>query len=344
MRSESPQRSPALPQNAAVGPAWTTSAPAEIRSGSVRAAGALLWRRRPELQVALVHRPKYADWSWPKGKLDHGESWAGACVREVREETGLQAVLGLPLPDATYVIGQDGVSRPKVVRYWAARAVADHDRLQALDAHEVDDATWLSVTDAARRLDYHRDRAQLQALASADALGRLDTWPLAVVRHAKSVPRGRWKREDDVRPLTDAGRERAAAIVPVLAAYGVRQVHSSPSARCTGTLEPYAESVGARLRLHGQLSEEGFADDPSSAATVVEDALDAGVAAALCSHRPVLPALLGALADRCADAGVASALRESAGPGLVKGEVLVAHVVGRGPSAQVVAAERHDTR
>ncbi len=341
MRSESAARSTALPQNSAVGSAWTTSAATEISKGSVRAAGAVLWRRDPELQVALVHRPKYADWSWPKGKLDAGESWAGAGVREVREETGLQVVLGMPLPDATYEIGHNGTSRPKVVRYWAARAVADEG-----DRHteEVDQVTWLSVADAARRLDYHRDRAQLQALAAADTLGRLETWPLAVVRHAKSVPRSRWKHEDADRPLTDTGRERAAAIVPVLAAYGVRQVLSSPSARCTQTVDPYAASIGARMRLRDELSEEGFADEPTSAATVVDAALGKGLPTALCSHRPVLPALLSALADRCADAVVAGALRESAGPGLVKGEVLVAHVVGHGNDAQVVAAERHDTR
>jgi 8-oxo-dGTP diphosphatase len=345
---------PGLPQGAAVGPAWTTSPPGDIETGSVRAAGAVVWRRRAELEVALVHRPKYADWSWPKGKLEAGESWAGACVREVREETGLDVVLGMPLPDATYTIGSNGTSRPKVVRYWAAQVrgdrLADHGAAPAsapvplADTEEVDAVAWLTVDEAARRLDYHRDRAQLQAVASADALGRLDTWPLAVVRHAKSVPRSRWKHSDPRRPLTDAGHARAALIVPVLAAYGLQRVVSSPSARCAQTLDPYADATGARMRLRDELSEEGFADDPSGAASVVGALLDRGTPAAVCSHRPVLPAMLAALADRCADSTVSHALRESAGPGMVKGEVLVAHVSGSGPDATVVAVERHDTR
>ena len=309
-------------------------------TGSVRAAGALLWRRLDRLEVAVVHRPKYADWSWPKGKLDPGESWAGACVREVREETGLLVTIGLPLPPATYSVGSSGGVRPKVVRYWAARALADGVRA---NDDEVDEVAWLGVDDAARRLDYQRDREQLAALAEADARDQLATWPLAVVRHAKSVPRSRWKHEDRRRPLNDAGSARANALVPVLAAYGVRQLVSSPSARCAETVEPYSRSACARLRLREGLSEEGFEDDPASAVAVVATVLDKGVATAVCSHRPVLPALLGALADRANEDAVAQALRESAGAGLIKGEVLVAHVSGRGPDAVVVAVERHDT-
>ena len=305
----------------------------------MRAAGALVWRRRHQLELALVHRPKYDDWSWPKGKLDLGESWAAACVREVLEETGLHARLGLPLPDARYVVGTNGISRPKVVRYWAAHVIAELGRPDT----EVDEVVWLSITEAAERLDYRRDRDQLHALATADALGRLQTWPLAVVRHAKSVPRSRWKHAELHRPLLDAGLSRAEAIAPILAAYGVHDLVSSPSARCVSTLEPYARLAEIGVRLDEGLSEGGFADDPTSAVALVDAVLDLGVPTAICSHRPVLPTLLQALAQRCVDDDAACALRESAGPGLVKGEVLVAHVRGIGPGAEVVAVERHDT-
>ena len=315
--------------------------PAESDDSTVRAAGALVWRRTTDrLELALVHRPKYEDWSWPKGKLDPGESWAGACVREVLEETGLHVRLGLPLPDARYIVGTNGISRPKVVRYWAAHVVAELGQPDA----EVDEVLWLDVAEAAQRLDYQRDRDQLQALTTADALGRLETWPLAVVRHAKSVPRSRWKHDELHRPLLDTGMLRAEAIVPVLAAYGVRTVVSSPSARCVATLEPYARLAGVRVRLREGLSEEGFADDPTSTVGVVDNLLAKGVPAAVCSHRPVLSTLLQTLAQRCPDASIAHAQLESAGPGLVKGEVLVAHIRGRGPGAEVVAVERHDTR
>jgi 8-oxo-dGTP diphosphatase len=335
-----------LPPGGSVGLGWTSVPPAESATGTIRAAGALVWRRRERLEVLVVHRPKYDDWSWPKGKLDAGESWAGACVREVLEETGLAVTLGVPLPDATYDVGSNGTTRTKVVRYWAARPVdgVGDGGLRAQNIDEVDELAWLSVDEAALRVDYQRDLEQLQALAAADALGRLDTWPLAVVRHAKSVPRSRWKGSEQRRPLTDAGRSRAAQIVPVLSAYAFTVVASSPSARCTATIQPFAREAGSRVRLRDGLSEEGFADDPSSAVSVITKLLARGEPAAVCSHRPVLPALLATLADRCADPTVAQALLESAGPGLVKGEVLVAHVVGQGADASVVAVERHDTR
>ncbi len=321
----------------------TADAAAWIQPGAVRAAGALVWRAAERgLEVALVHRPRYGDWSWPKGKLDDGESWAGACVREVREETGLQVRIGLPLPHATYVVGTSQGLRTKVVRYWAAQVDTDEAPRDSDD--EVDEVAWLGVDEAAARLDYQRDRHQLRALVRAQGSGEPGTWPLAVVRHAKSVPRTRWKGEDRRRPLDDNGAVRARAIVPVLAAYGLRRLVSSPSARCEQTLAPYASAVGARVRVREGLSEEGYEDDPSSAAAVVDRVLETGAPTALCSHRPVLPALLQTLAAHCQDGDLAQALLESAGPGMVKGEVLVAHVRGVGADAVVVAAERHDTR
>ena len=102
--------------------AQVVALPAPVDDGTVRAAGALLWRGRgKQLEVAMVHRPKYDDWSWPKGKLDPGESWAEAAVREVLEETGLHARLGIPLPLARYEVGTSRPYRRKVVQYWAAQ-------------------------------------------------------------------------------------------------------------------------------------------------------------------------------------------------------------------------------
>jgi 8-oxo-dGTP diphosphatase len=114
----------------------------------VRAAGGVVMR---DGLVALVHRPKYDDWSLPKGKLTPGEDWEAAAVREVREETGMRAALRERLDDVEYV---DPKGRPKTVRYW---------RMDALDGEfapndEVDELRWLSPEDAAARLSYDRDR------------------------------------------------------------------------------------------------------------------------------------------------------------------------------------------
>jgi 8-oxo-dGTP diphosphatase len=310
-----------------------------VPEGVVRAAGAVLWRGHgDDLEVALVHRPKYDDWSWPKGKLDDRESWPAAAVREVLEETGLHVRLGVPLPSSHYDVGSGGTVRPKVVQYWAAQVVAGSGEL----AHEVDEVEWLSPQAARRRLHYRRDLHQLAAVERADADDALDTWPLVVVRHASSVPRRRWRKPDARRPLDELGRESAKRLVPVLAAYHVRQVVTSDADRCSATVAPYAKATGARVRGRHGLSEEGFHDDPTRAPRAVEKVVARGEAAAVCSHRPVIPALLGALAERATSPEPKAALLESAGPGLVKGEVLVAHLRGVGDDAVVVAVERHD--
>ena len=154
----------------------------------IPAAGTVPWRRRRgQLEVALVHRPKYDDWAWPKGKLDPDEEWPVAAVRETHEETALEVRLGRPLPAAAYtVLDRDGEPTTKEVRYWAAEVTGGGGPL----ANEIDEVRWLDVVAASDRLDYARDRDQLRAVVRADKAGGLSTWPLAFIRHAKSLPRG----------------------------------------------------------------------------------------------------------------------------------------------------------
>ncbi|MDT9698718.1 NUDIX hydrolase [Streptomyces sp. P17] len=126
---------------------------------TVQAAGCVLWRRSPVdggLEVCLVHRPKYDDWSHPKGKLKRGEEPLAAALREVGEETGYRAVAGAGLSTLTYMAG----GRPKQVRYWAAEAGPG----TFVPTTEVDRILWLSLTDARRRLTQARDQALLDEL------------------------------------------------------------------------------------------------------------------------------------------------------------------------------------
>ena len=102
-------------------------------------------------RIALVHRPKYDDWSLPKGKLEPDESWEEAAVREVREETGIEAVLREELSSVEYT---DPKGRPKTVRYWRMEPIAG----EFTPNKEVDELRWLGPDDAARRLTYDHDR------------------------------------------------------------------------------------------------------------------------------------------------------------------------------------------
>jgi 8-oxo-(d)GTP phosphatase len=310
----------------------------------IPAAGTVPWRlREGTLEVALVHRPRYDDWSWAKGKLDDAEDWAVAAVRETEEETGLVVRVGPPLPEARYtLLGRDGTPDDKVVRYWTAQVTGGHGRL----VNEIDEVAWLDVASAHARLDYSRDQDQLLALVRLHQTDRLDTWPLVLVRHAPALPRGDWSGDDRLRTLTPVGRQRAVVLAPVLAAYGVTRVVTSPSERCLRTVEPYAVSAGVRLRTRPGLSEEGYEADPTKAPAHLARLLGRGEPAALCTHGPVLPVLLDELArrldlDKPASVEVVEEFAEARDERLAKGEALVCHVVGTGDDARVVAVERH---
>ncbi|MGW6454664.1 NUDIX hydrolase [Streptomyces sp. NPDC055078] len=136
---------------------------ADGTGGTVLAAGCVLWRPSPYgdggMEICLVHRPKYDDWSFPKGKLKRGEDARSGALREVLEETGHHGVLGVPLPTSRYLAH----GRPKEVSYWAAEATAG----AFAPSEEVDRILWLSPIAARNRLTQPRDRSLIDALLEA---------------------------------------------------------------------------------------------------------------------------------------------------------------------------------
>ncbi len=139
---------------------------------AVRAAGGIVWRRGAGgLEALVVHRPKYGDWTFPKGKADPAESDEGCALREVEEETGLACELGPELGSTSY---SDRMGRTKVVRYWAMQAL---DGAFAPHA-EVDEIRWLALGAAAAALTYPRDRDVLALLEEAVAGAPLHARPL----------------------------------------------------------------------------------------------------------------------------------------------------------------------
>jgi 8-oxo-dGTP diphosphatase len=271
-------------------------------------------RKGPE--VLLVHRPKYDDWSFPKGKLDPGEHVTTAAVREVAEETGLDVRLGPPLSRQEYTV-RNGSTRPKHVYYWTARVVGDDDVSTYRPNPEVDALRWVRLDDAAKLLSYRRDRETLAEFVGV----RRKTFPLVVLRHGKAAARKAWTSDDRKRPLVDEGELQAEQVVPVLGAFGVDRVVSSTSKRCWTTVGPYADVADLDVEVSDELSEEDAT--PEGVEKLVHEILERTEPTVLCTHRPVLPHVYAAL-------GVAD-------PKLEPGAMLVVHH-RRG---QVIAVEQH---
>lgn len=264
------------------------------------AAGGIVWRpadsAKDGIEILLVHRPSYDDWTYPKGKAEGSELPPVTAAREIHEETGLTARLGRPLPTVSYRV-RGGV---KDVRYWLARPRRIASTF--MPGREIDSIAWVSLRAARKRLSYEHDVALLDHVEDLVASGAHRSRTLVLLRHATAVRREQFQGSDDLeRPLSERGRREAEGIVPVLAAYGIRRVISSPAERCVHTVEPYATAQRRELLLDARLTEDATA--PANHAAV-RAALEKK-SVVLCSHRPSFPALFEALG--LDDAGLAPA-------------------------------------
>jgi 8-oxo-(d)GTP phosphatase len=260
--------------------------------GVVAAAGGVLWRTRPDgtTETVLVHRPKYGDWSLPKGKLDAGEHLLPAAVREVTEETGEGVVLGRRSLRVRYTV-PDG---PKRVDYWLMAAGGGSFAAN----REIDELRWVPLAEAAAVVTYDHDRAVLTD-ALRDDVPRAPT--LLLVRHASAGSRSDWDGDDDLRPLDDKGSRQARRLAEVLPHFRPTEILSVPRTRCTQTVEPLAEKLGLEVQPLPVLGEQEFAGDPRPGMTAVELLLEPrtepGVTV-VCSQGGAIPSVLMALGVR----------------------------------------------
>jgi 8-oxo-dGTP pyrophosphatase MutT (NUDIX family)/phosphohistidine phosphatase SixA len=278
----------------------------------IRAAGAVLWRPGPE--ILLVHRPRYDDWSLPKGKQEHGEHILITAVREVQEEASVRPVLGPRLRTVSYEVHGE----PKQVGYWQARAA------DATADNEIDAVEWLPFDKALDRISYPHDKGVVLDLVP------VETVPLILLRHAKAGPKG---GNDLRRPLDAHGERDAATLAVLLACFAPRaRVLSSPADRCTQTVRPYTEAAGVPLEtdasLQTHLSRTPGGSRPGS---LLRGIVAARQPTVVCLHRENLAE---ALAAACAQLG-AEPPRD---PALHKGSFWVLHMA----AGRLVAMERYD--
>jgi 8-oxo-(d)GTP phosphatase len=256
----------------------------------------VLWRPAPgpagEVEVCLVHRPAYDDWSLPKGKLHRDEHPLVAAVREVREETGFGALPQLRLAPVEYGL-PDG--RHKTVDFWLMRA-ADAPPAEVLDPTEVDGSAWLAPEAAVSRLSYSDDRRLVKRVGGLPPITAIT----ALVRHAHAGERKKWNGNDALRPIDPEGLAEAERLAVVLALFEPRRLVAATPLRCKQTLEPLAARVDLPIVL-----DSAFAEPPDTeeipakvkvAAARLAELRDGGTAV-ICSQGKVMPPLLALLAD-----------------------------------------------
>ena len=257
------------------------------RRPPVLAAGALVWRlKNDKLQVLVVHRPRYDDWSFPKGKAEPGESMVLTAIREVAEETGRQIVLGRYLGKARRRLVS---GRKKRTLYWAAQVLPEAGPGEGLRAavkpaskREIDKVRWWKVKKAARKLTHADDKRLLARLVDWYESGQLQVHSLVLVRHAKAVSRATWGygiNSEITRPLVmGRGQAQARDVAALLSAYGVGELVSSPWKRCVDTLAPYAHGCGLDLRSDEAFTEVSALMAPELMQASFRDLLERGSA------------------------------------------------------------------
>jgi 8-oxo-(d)GTP phosphatase len=249
---------------------------------TVRASGGVVRRRGVDgVRIAIVHRPRYDDWTLPKGKAEPDETDRENALREVREETGLSCELG---PEVATVRYRDHQDRPKVVRYWLMYPAAGSFEPGA----EVDELRWVAPDDVRAALTYEHDRSVIDAALGFDR-------PLYLVRHGKAGDRSAWTEDDVLRPLSAKGRAQAEALIGTFARFPVDAVHTSPYVRCVQTVRPLA--LARSLPLH----EDELLREGSATRDVLELLRSLGGAVVLCSHGDVIPSVVEVLGQRGVD-------------------------------------------
>lgn len=255
----------------------------------ILAAGALVWRKSKEkkIEIAVIHRPKYNDWTIPKGKVELNESSIACAYREVIEETSLETEFGMYLGEVKY----QSLDGPKQVSFWSAQVVKENT---FTPNSEVDAIKWVEAAKAAKFLSLESDK---EILSKFNKL-KYESKPLVLLRHAKALSRDEWQGDDDDRPLDSLGQMQAKRLLSIYQAFNLEQIHTSDAIRCYDTVEPMAKALGLRLEVSNNLSESAFKKDKEDAFDYARDLIKSDKRALLCSHNPILPKVLNKLTKK----------------------------------------------
>ena len=250
----------------------------------IRAAGALLWREvdSRNLEIALIHRPRYDDWSLPKGKIEGGETALQCAYREVFEETGIKATFTRQLGTVEY----EESGQKKRVIFWAARCAVDAGAFVVNE--EVDELAWFTPEDALAKATHDSDRQMIEDFQAQEQ--RTDT--LIILRHAKALERGDWDEADSERTLDEVGFDQAQLLIKHLEPFAIDEVYTSNYTRCVQTVTPLSHSRGLTIMQVPSLNEETFENDPQRSVAFANALKQDEKNILICSHNPVIPTML----------------------------------------------------
>ena len=258
-------------------------------SEAISAAGAVVWRKHKDnfTEVAIIHRPKYDDWSFPKGKLEVGESLIACAHREVLEETNLQTEFGPHLGQVEYFT-PDGL---KKVTYWSAKVIAEKPfRTNS----EVDQLKWIPITKVIEVLTNETDKEIFDKFVKV----KFNSKPFILLRHAKAITREEWQGEDDDRPLSSSGQNQAMRLLSTYQVFNIDQIHSSDAVRCYDTVKSMAKGLDIKLEVSSKLSESTYKKDKEKAFDYVRELIKEDKSILICSHNPILPKMLNKLTKK----------------------------------------------
>jgi 8-oxo-dGTP diphosphatase len=250
---------------------------------AIQAAGTIVWRRNEsgEVEVAIIHRPKYDDWSFPKGKCEVGENSIACAYRETVEETGFEIRFKEFLGEISY--SAEGTA--KRVKYWSAKFLRQVGTpLQG----EVDQVLWKSPNETEELLSRESDREILTRFLGTE----LDTQVLILLRHAKAIAREDWQNEDLDRPLSAIGEQQAKRLISTLTPFGIREIHSSSAVRCYETINPLARALSLDYFFTDSLTEYVFTKNAARTFKYIDRLLENGEPTLICGHNPILPQYL----------------------------------------------------
>ena len=331
-----------------------------------------------DFELCLVYRPKYDDWSWPKGKNEDNESHRHTAVREVGEETGYAVTLGPHIAQIEYPLENEGkksISKSgaknssqnnnktevvKRIHYWMMREIDENAAMKRLPAFgpikpakptEIGNVIWLTPSKARKKLTHDSDRKVLDAFLEKLHASQTEYKTLILVRHGKAESRKSWQGSEATRPITPLGSAASYALGRELACYAPNRIVSSPWKRCVETVATFAHDSSLSIEQIAELTEDHHEDKPKSTLSVLISEIqnldcntqntEANInnSTVMCLHRPIIGTFFDYLRGITKPRAHKRILSQKS-PYMPTGSAIVLHISNTSKGARIIDIEK----